>query len=110
MGYQTLVTYEEGQDKKQNSKARSDIELVDEREIRETVRVRVDLTDPDIQKYIRKTVAILCNQKGLRGEEEDIVGEVFLKASIAQVGAAVFRGEAAVKTWLHRIAHNECEN
>src|SRR6266700_3551743 len=105
MGYQTLVTYEEGQDTKQNSEARGAVALVDEREIRETVRMQVNVSNPYVQNYVRKTVASLCRRRSLHGAEEDIVQDVFRDAM-----TTVLRGEAAIETVLYTIAHNECEN
>jgi len=57
------------------------------------------------ERYSGPVFGYLLRLSGDRPLAEELTGETFYRAMLALDG---FRGEASVKTWLLRIAHNLC--
>ena len=57
------------------------------------------------RKYSSRVYSLAVRFIGSRSEAEDLLQEIFL---LVYRRLATFRGDAAVSTWIHRIAVNRC--
>ena len=76
--------------------------------LRPLLEAAVEGDDVAMAELVRRTQADvwrLCTSLGSRGDEEDLVQEVYLRAVRA---APSYRGDAPVKAWLLAIGRNVC--